>query len=273
MLSRRSLLALVGASPLFSGVRKRYPVGLELYSVRSELQKDLEGTIRTVAKMGFEDVEFYSPYYSWTPDKAKEIRKLLDDLNVTCLSTHNDTKSFTPDGIQKAIDLNSILGARYVVLASAGDIADLDGWKRAAEMLSQAADRLAPVNLRAACHNDSNEFKPIEGRRPMDILAANTPTSVMLQLDVGHCVQSGGDPVAFIKANPGRIRSLHLKDWSPSKQFEAIFGEGVVPWKKVFEASEKTGGVEFYLIEHEGHVSAPFGPVQQCLSRYRRVHG
>ena len=244
-----------------------------MYSVRTELEKDLEGTIRRVAGMGFEDVEFYSPYYSWTPEKAKEIRKLLDDLNVTCLSTHNGLKSFAPDGIQKAIDLNGILGSRYVVLASAGNIRNLDGWKRAAEMLSKAADRLGPAKLRAGCHNDAMEFKTVSGQRPMDILAANTPESVMLQLDVGHCVQSGGDPVAFINANPGRIRSLHLKDWSPEQQFETLLGEGVVPWTKVFEASEKTGGVEFYLIEHEGHVSAPFDAAKQCLASYRKIRG
>ncbi len=244
-----------------------------MYSVRTELEKDLEGTIRKVAALGFKDVEFYSPYYSWTPAKAKEIRKLLDHLNVTCLSTHNDLVSFTPNGIQKAIDLNGILGSRYVVLASAGEIHDLDGWKRVAEMISKAADRLAPAKLRAGCHNDSMEFNPVDGQRPMDILASNTPASVMLQLDVGHCLQSGGDPVAFIESNPGRIRSLHLKDWSPAKQFEALLGEGDAPWKRVFEAAEKTGGVEFYLIEHEGHVSAPLEAAKQCLANYKKLHG
>jgi sugar phosphate isomerase/epimerase len=272
MLSRRSFLALAAASP-WCAARERYRVGLEMYSVRTELQKDLEGTIRTVAGMGFEDVEFYSPYYSWTSGKAKEIRKLLDDLNVSCLSTHNDTVSFSPGGIQKAIDLNGILGSRFVVLASAGDIRNLDGWKRTAEMLSKAADRLAPAKLRAGCHNDSTEFTPIDGRRPMDLLAANTPASVMLQLDVGHCLQSGGDPVAFIQANPGRINSLHLKDWSPDRKFEALFGEGLAPWNQIFEASEKTGGVEFYLIEHEGHISAPFDAAKKCLANYRRIRG
>jgi sugar phosphate isomerase/epimerase len=272
MLSRRSLLAFAAASPLLTGAPKRYPVGLEMYSVRTELEKDLEGTIRKVAAMGFEDVEFYGPYYSWTPAKAKEVRKLLDHLNVTCLSTHNDSVSFKPEGIQKAIDLNRILGSRFVVLATPGSIHDLDGWKRAAEMLSKAADRLASANLRAGCHNDSKEFEPIEGQRPMDILATNTPHSVMLQLDVGHCVASGGDPVAFIHEHPGRIRSLHLKDWSPKLQWEALLGEGVVPWNKVFQAAENTGGVEFYLIEHEGHASAPFEAARECLANYKRIH-
>jgi sugar phosphate isomerase/epimerase len=273
MLSRRSLLALAAASPFLNAAPKRYPVGLEMYSVRTELEKDLEGTIRKVAGIGFEDVEFYGPYYSWSPAKAKEVRKLLDDLNVTCLSTHNLSVSFKPEGIQKAIDLNSILGSRFVVLATPGNIHDLDGWKRTAEMLSKAADRFASANLRAGCHNDSMEFKSIEGQRPMDILAANTPKSVMLQLDIGHCVASGGDPVSFINEYPGRIRSLHLKDWSPRLQWETLLGEGVVQWNKVFQAAEKTGGVEFYLIEHEGHESAPFPAARECLANYKRIHG
>lgn len=273
MLSRRRLLTLAAASPLLRGSPDRYPVGLEMYSVRTELQKDLEGTIRKVAALGFVDMEFYGPYYSWTPAKAKEVRNLLDELHVTCLSTHNGLASFRPEGIQKAIDLNGILGSRFVVLATPGTIRDLDGWKRAAEMLTKAAERFAAANLRAGCHNDSMEFEPIGGQRPMDILASNTPRSVMLQLDVGHCVASGGDPVAFINDHPGRIRSLHLKDWSPKLQWETLLGDGVVQWKKVFDAAETTGGVEFYLIEHEGHVSASFEAARDCLAAYKRIHG
>ena len=68
---------------------KKIPVGLELYSVRQELQKDDVGTIKAVAKMGYEAVEFYSPYLAWDTAKAKEIRKLLDGLGVKCASTHN----------------------------------------------------------------------------------------------------------------------------------------------------------------------------------------
>ena len=86
MLSRRSLLALAAASPFVRAAPKRYPVGLEMYSVRTELEKDLEGTIHRVAEMGFKDVEFYGPYYKWSERKAKEIRGLLDRLNVTCRS-------------------------------------------------------------------------------------------------------------------------------------------------------------------------------------------
>src|SRR5262247_4489623 len=121
-ISRRSFLALAGAAPfaLAAHKLKSVPVGLELYSVRDELVNDLMGTVRAVAKMGYQVVGFYSPYYQWTADYAKEVRKLLDDLGIRCLSTHNGANAFTPDGIQKAIELNQILGAKYVVMASAG---------------------------------------------------------------------------------------------------------------------------------------------------------
>src|SRR5438132_4589797 len=90
-ISRRSFVALAGAAPLMFGARarKHVPVGLELYSVRDELAKDLKGTVSAVAKLGYEVVEFFWPYYQWTPDYAKEVRKLLGDLGIRCTSTHN----------------------------------------------------------------------------------------------------------------------------------------------------------------------------------------
>ena len=89
--SRRTFLALAAASPIASvaTAARTVPIGIELYSVRDELGKDLMGTVRKVAGMGYQCVEFYSPYYDWTPEKAKEVRKLLDDLGVNCFSTHN----------------------------------------------------------------------------------------------------------------------------------------------------------------------------------------
>src|SRR5215470_4761601 len=99
-------------------VRKKRTLGLELYSVRGELAKDLPGTLKTVASFGYEVVEFYSPYFKWKPAYTKEVREQLDDLGLRCYSTHNGFESFTPgDNLAHAIELNQILGARYIVLA------------------------------------------------------------------------------------------------------------------------------------------------------------
>src|SRR5258706_8157706 len=141
-LSRRSILALATAAPLASVAAKktRIPVGLELYSVRDELKQDLMGTVRGVAKMGYEVVEFFSPYFDWTPDYAKDVRKLLDDLGIRCLSTHNGDRSFTSENLPHAIELNQILGSKFIVMASAGRMQGLDGWKKVAETLNHGAE-------------------------------------------------------------------------------------------------------------------------------------
>ena len=274
-LSRRSFLALFGAAPLGAALAadKHIPVGLELYSVRDELKKDLMGTVRGVAKMGYECVEFYAPYYDWTLDYAQQVRKELDALSVRCYSTHNDRQSFTPDGITKAIELNQALGGRYIVMAHPGEVKDVDGWKRVAETLNKANETMKSHGLHAGYHNHDLEWKPVDGRKPIELLAANTDKSIMLQLDTGPCVELGNDPVAWIEANPGRIRSMHVKEWSREKGFRLLFGEGTVPWKKVFAAAETTGGIEYYLIEQEGSDMSEMETVQRCLAAFRNLHG
>jgi sugar phosphate isomerase/epimerase len=273
--SRRSFLALSAAAPLAiaAPAGKHVPIGLELYSVRDELAKDLMGTVRAVGKMGYEVVEFFSPYYNWTPDYAKEVRKLLDDVGMRCNSTHNGSNAFTADGLQKAIELNQILGAKYIVWASAGRVTGLDGWKTVADRLSGAAEKLKPVGLRTGYHNHQLEFMPVDGKRPMEVIAANTPKDVMLQLDVGTCVEAGSDPVAWINANPGRINCLHCKDWAPGegKGYRVLFGEGVVPWTKVFDAAEAKGGVEYYLIEQEGSRFPSLETAQRCIDNFKKM--
>ncbi len=273
--SRRSFLALAGALPLAAkvGGGKMIPVGLELYSVRQDLTKDPMGTVRAVAKMGYQAVEFYAPYYDWTPDYAKEMRKLLDDLDVRCNSTHNGLTSFDPARLPKAIELNRILGAKFIVLASAGKVTTLDGWKTVADRLTQTADTLRPLGLRTGYHNHQLEFTPLDGKRPLEVIAAGTPKDVMLQFDVGTALEVGADPVAWIESNPGRINSLHCKDWSRAQGYDVLFGEGEAPWARIFAAAESTGGVEFYLIEQEGSKFPELETVERCLANWKKLRG
>ena len=284
--SRRDFLgftASVPAAMALGGFAKRFfgagaaaekiPVGLELYSVRDGLKQAPAATVRAVAKMGYQCVEFFSPYYHWTPDYARQVRKLLDDLGIRCLSTHNGPQSFTADGLPHAIELNQAIGSQFIVFASAGKVDSLDGWKRVAETLNQGAEKMKPAGLRPGYHNHQLEVKPIDGRRPIEVLAADTGKDVMLQLDVGTCIEAGSDPVAWVDKNPGRIRSMHCKDWSPEQGYKVLVGEGVAPWKKLFQAAETTGGIEFYLVEQEGSRYPQLETAERCLANFRKLHG
>jgi sugar phosphate isomerase/epimerase len=89
-------------------------------------------------------------------------------------------------------------------------------------------------------------------------------------------VEAGADPVAWIKANPGRIKVLHLKDWAPGtraeeKGYRVLFGEGVSPWKEIIAASEAVGGVEYYLMEQEGSRFSEFETAQRCLDAWKSL--
>ncbi|MBM3458085.1 MAG: TIM barrel protein, partial [Armatimonadetes bacterium] len=153
-LSRRVLLGAAGGAALGAalpgaGAEKTPALGLELYSVRDNLSRDLMGTVRAVAKMGYEVVEFYSPYYQWTTEYAREVRRLLDELHVRCLSTHNSRAALEATGLPKAIELNQIPGSTSIVMASPGRISAREDWKRVAEILSSAAEALKPLGMRA----------------------------------------------------------------------------------------------------------------------------
>jgi sugar phosphate isomerase/epimerase len=289
-LSRRSFLAMFATMSAAMSAKLAWPlkgaaapatipVGLELYSVREALKADPEATVRAVAQMGYQAVEFYSPYFEWTETQTKQMRKLLDDLGIRCYSTHNNAEYLDPKNLSRARDLNLILGCKYVVLAwidqkTSDPKTGLDGWKAVADKLNTAAETLEPAGLTPGYHNHQAEWAPVNGQRPMDILAKNTKPSIMLQLDVGTCLEAGGDPVAWIRANPGRIRSIHCKDWSrdPAKAYKVLFGEGVADWKGIFQAAESAGGVEYYLVEQEGSQFSEFETARKCLAAFRATH-
>jgi len=133
---------------------------------------------------------------------------------------------------------------------------------------------LKSLGMGTGYHNHAQEWPLLEGKRPMDVLAASSSKDVTLQFDVGTCVEAGQDPVAWINANPGRIRSVHCKDWGAGqgRGYNVAFGEGDCPWLKIFEAAEKTGGVQYYLIEQER--SAPgqqFQMSERCMANWRKL--
>lgn len=298
-LSRRTFLALSGVIPaaLAAGfprragavespaaepaAGKKYPVGLELYSVRGELARDLPNTLKQVAAMGYQVVEFYSPYFGWSAPYAKQVRAQMDDLGLRCFSTHNGFESFLPGrNIAHAIELNQILGTRHIITASSpGSVSGVDGWKKFGDQLTTAVEQLKPHGLAAGYHNHQAEWAKLEnGQRIIEVLAASTPPEFVLQLDVGTCVEAGADPVAWVKANPGRIKVMHMKEWSDGsngtqKGYQVLFGEGIVRWKELVAAAESVGGIEYYLIEQEGSRFPEFETAKRCLDNWKAMFG
>lgn len=270
-LTRRSLLAATLPAAL-AAKSKKIPIGIELYSVRDELKKDPIDTVTRIGKMGYEVVEFFGPYIDYPLAQVKELRKVMDGVGLKCMSTHNSGKTLF-ENLDKAIEYNQIWGSTMLIQSSAGGrMAKADDWKALAEKLTAVSVKLKAHKMRTGYHNHAAEFKAMDdGQLPIEVLAANTGKDVILQLDVGTCVEMGQDPVAYINRHKGRIRSMHAKEWSKSKGYRVLLGEGEVNWKPLLDAAEKTGGLEVILVEQEGADLPPFEVAERCLATMKKM--
>jgi sugar phosphate isomerase/epimerase len=236
------MLALASITHARGQTKRSIPIGLQQTAVSRNIQQDLPGTLRAIAGMGYDLVEFSAgTFMKWSAAEAKQVRALLDELKLSCRSTHNEIVSFSGDGLAKSIELNHIVGSDTLVSVrgpgSAAAPPRADDWKRFSDQLSQAAGTIRSAKMTLGFHNHEIEFRRVEGIRPIDLLAANKDIT-SFHLNVGLCLKGGGNPVEFIKQCPGRIQTLLCQDFN-----------GEARWKELFTAAENGGGLQFYLIQ------------------------
>jgi sugar phosphate isomerase/epimerase len=257
--------------PLRVGDKKRViPVGLQLYSVRADCQKDLPGTIAAVAKMGYQGVEF-AGYYNYS---AEDLRKLLDDNGLKCCGTHTQMTTLMPDNLSKTIEFNKTIGNKYLIVPwlDPNTHKSREAWLKTADLFNELAEKVKPQGMRVGYHNHAHDFTPIDGEAPWDILFGNTSKDVIMQLDTGNAMQGGGDPIACLKRYPGRAVTIHLKEFSATNK-NAIIGEGDIDWKQVFALCETVGGTKWYIIEEEKDVYPPLKAAELCLKNFKKLQG
>jgi sugar phosphate isomerase/epimerase len=246
----------------------KVPIGVQLYSVRHDCEKDLPGTLKAIKGFGYEGVEF-AGYYE---RGAADLKKLLDDNGLKACGTHTALDTLEGDALAKTVEFNKAIGNKNLICPWIDEklrktAAD---WKKLAEQFDAIADKVAPAGMRVGYHNHNVEFTPLDGKTPWDIFFGGTKKSVIQQVDLGNCIEGGGDPVALIKRYPGRTVTIHLKEYSKTKP-DAFVGEGDIPWKQVFEACETVGGTEWYIVEYE-HESQPAIPaIGHCLANLRKM--
>jgi sugar phosphate isomerase/epimerase len=244
------------------------PVGLQLYSVRKECEKDFSGTLKKVADMGYQGVEFAGFY----DIPAKKMRSLLDELGLQCCGSHTQLTALEGDEFEKTVQYNKIIGNKYLIIPSLPEEKrqTIEDWKKMAELFNGLAKKLEPHGMVVGYHNHDFEFKPIEGHEPWDILFSNTDKSVVMQIDTGNCMKGGGDPLAILKKFPGRATTVHFKAYSESNP-KALIGEDEVPWKEVLKVCRTSAGTEWIIIEEEKDVVPPLKGVEICLKNLKKI--
>lgn len=247
--------------------KKKIPLGLQLYSVRGECQKDLPAVLEAVAKMGYDGVEF-AGYYG---REAKPLRKLLDDNGLKCCGTHTGLGTLTGDALKGTVEYNKILGNKYLIAPGLPreNTRSAEALKKTGELFSELAEKVKGQGMKVGYHAHGGDFRRFDGQTGWDIIFSNASDDVVMQLDIGNCIGGGGDPIAVLKKFPGRSATIHLKEHGGKRG--ACVGEGDVDWKTVFRLCETTGGTRWYIVEQESYDGPPLGSVKRCIDNLRKM--
>ncbi len=239
-------------------------IGVQLYTVRDALEKDFEGTLAQVAKIGYKEVEF-AKYFAALPNlnpAPKRTREILDSNGLSAPSTHVPYSALSVENWPRVLEASKILGHEYIVNPSIDRdvLKQPDGWKRAAETFNRAGEESQKAGIQLAYHNHVEEFKPLDGELPYDILLSESdPKLVKMEMDLGWAHKAGADILAYFKRYPGRFPLVHVKDFDKDGNMTEV-GRGVVDWKAIF-AKADLAGIKHYFVEHD-EPKSPYGSIQ-----------
>jgi sugar phosphate isomerase/epimerase len=239
-------------------------VGVQLYTVRDDLQKDFEGTLAKVAKIGYKEVEFakYFADVSKLDPEPKRVREILDADGLAAPATHVPYSALAPENWPRVLEAAKVLGMGYVVNPSVDRevLKQPDGWKRAAETFNRAGEESSKAGIQFTYHNHVEEFKAENGKLPYDILLSESdPKFVKMEMDLGWAHKAGADILAYFKKYPGRFPLVHVKDFDKDGKMTEV-GKGVVDWKGIF-AKADVAGIKHYFVEHD-EPKSPFDSIQ-----------
>jgi sugar phosphate isomerase/epimerase len=268
MIDRRTVLGGLGAVALV-GIRsaraeRLQTIGLQLYTVRRDLERDFEGTLAQVAEVGFREVELAGLFGR----TARDVRASLDRHGLKAPSMHVDLPEIET-GFQKTLEAGSALGARYVVCAwlAPGQRESLDLYKRHVETFNRAGEEAKKAGIQFGFHCHDFEFVPLEGVVPYDLLLKGTDSSlVQMEMDLYWITKAGADPLHYFGEYPGRFPLVHVKDMdrTPQRNFTEV-GKGVVDFKRIF-AQAKLGGIRHYFVEQD---ETPGPAIDSARESYR----
>jgi len=278
MLSRRSFLVSSGAGlaagsmmSQFAFAKAKIPLGIQLWTVKEEAMKDLEGTLRKVYAAGFREIEFAGFY-----DKsAADIGKLVKGIGLSRVSMHAGAADIAKMGDQIIADAKT-LGLRFIVCSSP-DVSpekdklpweermkavDLNDWKWNADLFNKFGKQVSAAGMTFGYHNHSAEFKKFDGMTAFDYLFGNTdPAHVKSELDVGWVTVAQQDPIAILNKYKDRVIALHVQDvakrGADGKDPPSVaLGEGVIDWKKVI-GTARANGTKAFFYEQEAPFTRP----------------
>lgn len=232
------------------------PIACQTYPVRDMIGKDFPGTLKILHAAGFRAIELCSPVgYSDSgfailgKYKGGELRKIINDAGLTCVSSHFDIDELRKnqdDRIAWAKDL----GLTQMLVPSLGgpQHPTMDDVKKAADEYNRMGEKAAAAGIQQGLHNEDYELTKVNGQRTYDLLFKLLDKKlVKFQFQVST-ISEGYDAAEYFTKYPGRFISMHAQGWDAKNRKEAPIGQDSLDWKKIFTAA-KIGGIKNYFVE------------------------
>ena len=292
---KKSTIAVAGAAifsnELFAAKKGKEILGIQLYSVRDDMKKDPQGTLKQISDMGYKYVEHANyinrKFYGYSPT---EFKKLLDGLGLRMKSGHtvmgkdawDESKNDFTDKWKYTVEDAATVGQEFVISPWLDESyrKDIDGLKRFLGVFNKSGELCKQHGMKFGYHNHDFEFNTqVDGMRLYDIILKETdPNLVIQQMDMGNMYGAGGRPIELLKQYPGRFPSMHVKDEIKSNDPNAmagyestVLGTGVMQVKEVLELARKVGGTTHFIIEQESYQGKP--PLDSAKEDYTIMKG
>ncbi len=232
------------------------PIGCQTWPVRARIAKDFPGTLKLLAEAGFQSIELCSPvgyadsgFAGLAKYSGAELRKILSDADVTCVSSHFGIEELRKDQA-RSIAWAKELGLTQMIVPSLDGPKKptMDDVKRIADEYNKMGEQAAKAGIHQGLHNENFELTVVDGQRTYDLLLKLLePKLVKFQFQVST-IADGYDAAEYFTKYPGRFISMHVQGWSAKTKKITAVGQGTLDWKKIFTAA-KTGGIKNYYVE------------------------
>ncbi len=257
-ISRRSFLKAGGAAAAamalsgpFSAAygahhSSKQAIGVQLYTLRSLMEQDVQATLAKVGEAGYKEVEF-AGYF----DKPlTDIGTWLKDSGLTAPSTHINTYNLE-NNFDAALEAAHVLGHKHMFLNwLAPEDRTVDRYKEIAALLNKNGEKARDAGVRLGHHNHEFEFDDLGGTTGFGILATETDADkVEFELDVYWTRVANIDPITLFKAHPGRFPCIHVKDYAAGGKMADV-GDGLIDYKAIYEAKD-LGGIKHFFVERD----------------------
>jgi sugar phosphate isomerase/epimerase len=292
--SRRSFLAqgtAVAAVALVPGQasarRLKFPPGIQLWTVKDDMARDPEGTLKKLGAMGYKRVEAAG----WHGRTPQQFRAAVKAAGLDCVSAHYGLKDLIDDAEAKLTFARDV-GCKYVVASSpapprpldqskpwpvaVAEAMTLDAWRSNAAEMDRIGKRARQLGLRFGYHNHSAELLDYSGAMPLaEIVRLTDPAHVALELDIGWVAGAGYDPVTIIDRFAPRIQLLHIKDQVSAERVPGkmiaddrttVIGQGTIDWKAAFRALRKAPVYSYFVEQEEPFTEAPLEAARKSLA-------